>query len=1115
MVMWSGYMSESAGMGELSSGADGGARSLPSGVVTFLLSDVAGSTRLWEGDEQVAAAAIARHYELLAAAIVLHGGVRPEEQGEGDSVVGAFARASDAVAAALDAQRAFAQEPWPEQGTVRIRVALHTGEAHLRDAGNYFGPAIIRCARLRATAHAGQTLLSNATRDLVADLVPDRVTLRDLGSQRLKDLGRPERVWQLCHPDLMVDFPPLRSLEAVTNNLPVQLTSFVGREAELTNLHAALDDNRVVTLTGAGGCGKTRLALHAAAEVVDRHRDGVRWVELGPVSDPELVPYVVARTFGLREEEGRPVIETLSEHLAGVDALLALDNCEHVVGACARLAEDLLKAAPALRLMATSREPLGIPGEVTWRVPSLDDDAATRLFVERAAQVRPGFSPEAAETEVVAQICRRLDGIPLAIELAAARMRMMPPARIAAALDDRFRLLTGGGRTALPRQQTLETSVAWSHDLLDEDERAVLRRLSVFAGGFALDAAESVCAAEALDEYAILDLISRLVDKSLVHVDHETDGRYRLLETIRLYAGQRLLDSGESDVIRARHLDVFLSLAERAEPEIVLADGPAWLNRLERDHDNLRAAMEWADATGGYEPFLRLTTALTLFFELHGHLAAGGRWFARALARDEGPSSVRARALWGAAHVALYSDDYGTLARRAPEALEMAEQVGDEWATGRALNINGLAQAFTEPEAARAVLQRSIELGRQHGDHWAVVDGWKMVTVAWLMQDDYDGLAPALAEFRSVSERLGNRFFIAWYHCTLGWVGMFRGDFTRARRSLETALEYDAELGGAATAGFATAYLGGVESLTGEYDAAELRLSRLLERASAVGDALGAPFAFPSLARLHIGLGAPGVGRALLEPLVEELRSVPWLFSWALSVLGLAHLAEGEDAAAQTALEEAKAVAATIDNLRLIALADHHLGRLARHRGDAGGAEDLHHEALALQAGRGLLPGVAESLEALAALAADHESYAEATRLLGAASALRRSIGLARWPADQADHDGELARARQALGDGAFEGAWTEGEALSADDAVAYATRARGERKRPSAGWASLTPTETEVVKLAAKGLTNPEIGERLFIGRGTVKTHLAHVFAKLGVNTRSELAAEATRRGL
>lgn len=606
------------------------------GVVTYLLSDVAGSTRLWESaDPGVAAAAIGRHYELLDSAIVLHGGVRPVEQGEGDSVVGAFVRPSDAVAAALDAQRAFAAEPWPEQVRVCIRVALHTGEAQLRNARNYFGPAIIRCARLRGIAHPGQTLLSGATRDVVAERLPDGAKVRDLGSHRLKDLGRPERVWQLCHADLADNFPALRSLDAVTHNLPVQLTSFVGRDGELSELRAVLEHNRAVTLTGAGGCGKTRLALHAAAEVVDRHPDGVRWVELGALSDADVVPYVVARTFGLREEEGRPVVDTLCEQLSSIEGVLALDNCEHVVGACAQLVESLLAAAPGLRVLATSREPLGIPGEVTWRVPALDDDAAAALFVERASQARPGFSPDPAETEVVTRICRRLDGIPLAIELAAARVRMMPTGRIAAALDDRFRLLTGGGRTSLPRQQTLELSVGWSHDLLDEQERALLRRLSVFAGGFTLDTAESVCAGDPVDHYSVLELVARLVNKSLVHADQARD-RFRLLETIRLYAAQRLADTGETVATRDRHFECFLRLAERAEPELVLADAPACLGRLEQEHDNLRTAMEWADATGACEPFLRLTTALTLFFELHSHLVAGGRWFARALARGRG-----------------------------------------------------------------------------------------------------------------------------------------------------------------------------------------------------------------------------------------------------------------------------------------------------------------------------------------------------------------------------------------------------------------------------------------------------------------------------------------------
>ena len=433
---------------------------LPTGVVTFLLSDVAGSAQLWEGDEELMRAAIARHYELLGTAIALHNGVRPVEQGEGDSVVGAFSHPSDAVAAALDVQRAFAEEPWPEDARLRVRLALHTGEAQLRDEGRYVGRAVIRCARLRGVAHGGQTLLSATTRDLVADRLPPGATVRDLGTHRLKDLGQPERVWQLCHPEIPEDFPPLRSLNAVRNNLPAQLTSFVGRDRELAEVGQALEAARLVTLTGAGGCGKTRLALHAAAEAADRYLDGVRWVELAPVSDGSRVAYTVARTFGLVEEEGRPSSTRCASSLPASAVLVILDNCEHVVEPCAELAQALLGAAPGLRVLATSREPLGVPGELIWRVPSLDEDAGVRLFVERAAQVRPGFSAEGADGEAVAQICRRLDGLPLAIELAAARVRMMPPAQIAAALDDRFRLLTGGGRTSMPRQQTLET-VRW------------------------------------------------------------------------------------------------------------------------------------------------------------------------------------------------------------------------------------------------------------------------------------------------------------------------------------------------------------------------------------------------------------------------------------------------------------------------------------------------------------------------------------------------------------------------------------------------------------------------------------------------------------------------------
>ena len=968
--------------------------------------------------------------------------------------------------------------------------------------------------------------MSAATRDLVADRLAGGASVRDLGSHRLKDLGAVERVWQLCHPDLADDFGPLRTLDAVANNLPAQLTSFVGREDELARLGATLEASRLVTLTGAGGCGKSRLALHAAAQAAEHHPGGVWWVELGPVSDPEVVPSVVARAFGLREEE-RPLIATICERLAGLDAVLALDNCEHLIGACTDLVERVLAAAPGVRVVATSREPLGIAGEVTWRVPSLADTDAARLFVDRAAQVRPRFAPDAGELEVIAEICRRLDGIPLAIELAAARTRMMSPGRIAAALDDRFRLLTGGGRTAMPRQQTLELSVGWSHDLLEAEERALLRRLSVFTGGFTLEAAEDVCAWEPLDRYVVLDLLSRLVDKSLVLVEHGDEDRYRLLETIRLYAGQRLADAGEAPAARDRHLGCLLDLAEGSEPAIAFAESGAVLARLAREHDNFRAAMDWADASGAHESFLRLATALTLFWELHGHMQGAGRWFARALARDDGPSAVRARALWGAAHTAIYSGDAATLTACAPAALQMAEEVGDEIGLARALNVVGLSQAWIlpEPVQARATLARSIELADKNGDLWGVGDGWKMLTTAWLQQEDHAGLERPNLELLRLGQRLRNPFFLGWHHLCVGWAAMRRGELDVARDALQTAIDLDVEVGGGCTAGLAPSCMAEVEYLRGDYDAASARLYAFLARDVVPGaydrglypDSIGVVFALPLLGRIGVAAGSPGEVIDTLAPFVTEVRPIgmPLSLGSALNTLGLAYLTIGQTEAAAVAFTEAHDLGSLIQNPWLAGYADHGLGEVARARGELTRAGDLHHRALAGRAGRGLLPGVIESLEALARLTADCESHAEAARLLAAADALRTRLGIVRCPGEQTVHEGEVDRLSVGLGEPAYQAAWAEGAALPVAAAVAYASRARGERKRPSSGWAGLTPTEIEVVRLVAQGLTNPEVAERLFIGRGTVKSHLGRVFTKLDVSTRAELAALATRRGI
>ena len=524
---------------------------LPTGTVTLLLADVEGSTQLWETRPDEMTAAFARLDAARSDLIAAHGGMRPVEQGEGDSFVVAFARASDAVCCALELQRA-------PLAPIRLRIGLHTGEVQLRDEGNYIGPTINRTARLRDLGHGGQILLSGTTDALVADMLPPDAWLTDLGTHELRGVPRPERVVQLCHPDLCNEFPPLRVSKAVASQrLPMALTSFVGREAELTQIHEILSGNRLVTLTGAGGAGKTRLAIQIAGQLSGEFGDGVWYVDLAPITNPELVPVTVARALGLPDQPGRSTIDTLTRFVADRQMLVVLDNCEHLLDASAVLVNALLATAARLTLLTTSREPIGVAGEVSWRVPSLSlRTEAIDLFIDRARHARPEFVVTDDNAAVVAEICARLDGLPLAIELAAARVRALSLAEILESLHDRFRLLTGGARTAVRRQQTLRASVDWSHALLTEPERVLFRGLAAFLGGFDFDAAQTVASGGEVERFQVLDLLTLLVDKSLVVAD-DTGGRtrYRLLETVRQYALEKLGESGEADAVRARHRD--------------------------------------------------------------------------------------------------------------------------------------------------------------------------------------------------------------------------------------------------------------------------------------------------------------------------------------------------------------------------------------------------------------------------------------------------------------------------------------------------------------------------------------------------------------------------------
>jgi predicted ATPase/class 3 adenylate cyclase len=649
---------------------------VPTGTVTLLLADVEGSTRLWETQPEEMTSAFADLDRALAEVVAAHGGVRPIEQGEGDSFVIAFGRASDAVACALDLQRA-------SLGPIRLRIGLHTGEVQLRHEANYIGPTINRTARLRDLAHGGQTVLSSTTSDLVCDRLPAGAWLAELGNHAVRDLPRPERVVQLCHPEIRNEFPPLRTAKTVRpHNLPVHLTSFVGRRAEMADLHRSLTENRLVTLTGAGGAGKTRLAVEVAEQLVTGFEGGVWYIDLAPITDPAVVTVTVAHTLGLSDQPARSTVEALSRFISDRKVLMLLDNCEHLLDSCGELAVALLGGCPQLTILTTSREPIGVDGEVTWRVPSLAlEDEAIELFTDRARRARPDFRVTGDDTGLVAEICRRLDGMPLAIELAAARVRTLSLAQIVESLHDRFRLLTGGARTAVRRQQTLRASVDWSHSLLTDPERTLFRRLAVFVGGFDLEGAQAVGASTEVESYQLLDQLGLLVDKSLV-VAEEVSGamRYRFLETVRQYALEKLAESGEADVVRTRHRDHFASIS-------ALLDTPARrgfnarLDRTDTEIDNLRAAFAWSQDNRDLDAAVELASSLQPLWQTRGRLREGLAWFKAILTNDvardvELAPAVRARALADKAALDALVSPYAGMAQ-AEQALEIARTLND------------------------------------------------------------------------------------------------------------------------------------------------------------------------------------------------------------------------------------------------------------------------------------------------------------------------------------------------------------------------------------------------------------------------------------------------------
>jgi predicted ATPase/class 3 adenylate cyclase/DNA-binding CsgD family transcriptional regulator len=1078
---------------------------LPTGTVTLLLADVQGSTRLWDSQPEEMTAAIAYLDQTLASLVSVHHGVRPVEQGEGDSFVIAFSRASDAVTCALALQRA-------PLAPLRLRIGVHTGEVQLRDENNYVGPVINRTARLRELAHGGQTVLSGTTSDLVADALPDDAWLADLGSHPLRDLPRPERVVQLCHPDLCNEFAPLRKRETVVApHLPAQLTSFVGRDAELADVRNILAQNRLVTLTGAGGAGKTRLAVQVAASVASDYADGIWYVDLAPLTDPDLVPISTARALGLPDQPGRSPEKSLLQFIGGRHMLVVLDNCEHLLDASAALVTTLLGGCPRLTVLTTSREPIAMSGEVTWRVPSLSlADDAVRLFSDRAGQALPGFRVNDDNAAAIDEICHRLDGMPLAIELAAARVRALSPKEILAGLQDRFRLLTGGSRTAVRRQQTLRASVDWSHALLTEPEQILFRRLGVFMGGFDLEACRKVVCDNDLASHHVLDVLALLIDKSLVIA--ESDGgpmRYRLPETIRQYAQEKLSESAEAMGVRDRHREYFTAMAAAldAPGDISLK---LLLDRAQTEIDNLRAAFAWSRENSETDSALLLATSLQPLWLTRGGLQEGSDWLDMGLADAEaGGADVTPRAVARALADKAFLDnmrDAESLAR-AQRSLAIARDLDDPALLARTLTACGRLAAWNS-DLARPYLSEAENLTRAIGDRWRLSQLlYSQALTAVVGAGDLDTAVAAATEGRDLADEVGDRGYSRGCRWCLTGVQWVRGDIAGAEaQHRELMIEADTEhaLIWQVNARSALCH---VLAHSGKADAGRALALEALDDAAGIGryqeGVVHAALAFAALAGGDVDAAVDASDAAR-----ERFAGWPLATTTAKPSAQVA-LARGDLRSARRFADED--VAAAVGWFTVQALSTR--ARVVLAENEPGQAERDAQDALTRAAELGAHLFVPDLLELLAGMARDAGNHLEAARLFGAAHAVRLRTGVVRFRVYDAEYAASVDATRKALEDKEFSAAWEAGAALSTDEAIAYAQRGRGERKRPPSGWDSLTPTERDVVRLVSEGLGNKDIGDRLFISPRTVQTHLTHVYAKLGLTSRMQLAQEVTRR--